>query len=81
MKHENGYPPDAVLRRPNGPDESVELGGLEMLANGGGELLDSRGGPDVLDGNGALGALGEPGGDLGGGRVVDLRQLVENAAR
>src|SRR6202012_4362789 len=45
------------------------------------ELFDGAGGFDFPDGDGAFGALGQPLGHLGGGRVVQRRQRVENAAR
>src|ERR1700761_9770225 len=81
VEHEHGRLGGTFGAGPQGAHEPVDLTGLQEFAHRGRELFDGAGGFDFLDGDGAFGALGQPLGHLGGGRVVQRRQRVENAAR
>lgn len=50
-----------------------------MLTDGLGELLDGRGGEHIVDGDLALGPLGQPCRELLGDITLELRQRVEDA--
>ena len=81
MKHENRWLGGAFGPGPNRADEAVDLAGLQEFAHGARELLDGLGRLDVVNGDRALCPLRQPLRHLGGGGVVQLGQVVEDAAR